>query len=180
MLQCCAGLLAAPYDYITTPSDAWVEATVAPGGPSSAPTSAAECEAGCKDAAGCEYYVWRQEHDPADTIPNGCFFKVAPANPDDNTYVALKLWTGDYVVWKAVAGEYPQDAPNVIVPTDAPDAKTCLDECDGLASCLAVYITRDVNGWVCYRVDGDFSTTGTVLSAVKADPHRINLQIVPV
>jgi hypothetical protein len=105
---------------------------------------------------------------------------MAPATPDINTYLALKLWTGDYVVWQVKAGEYPQDVSNAIVPADASDAKTCLDACDDLASCLAVYVTRDINGWVCNRVDGDFSTTGIVASAVKADPHRINLQIVPV
>jgi hypothetical protein len=33
----------------------------------------------------------------------------------------------------------------------------------------------DQNGLNCYRVDGDYSTTGTVVSAVKADPNRINL-----
>lgn len=173
-------MLAAPYDYITTPSTAWVQATAAPGGPSSAPTSAAECQTACMDADGCQYYVWRQEQDPDFNIPNGCFFKMAPVTPDTNTFVALKLWTGDCVVWTASAGEYPQDVANAMVPADASDAKTCLDVSDGLASCLAVYVTKDSNGWVCHRVDGDFSTTGIVVSAVKAEPNRINLLMVPV
>lgn len=74
---------------------------------------------------------------------------------------------------QAVAGEYPTDPDRIF--TSAPtDRKGCLEACDDEASCVAVFVTQTPS-WGCYRVDGDFSTTGTVVSAAKAEPTRINL-----
>jgi hypothetical protein len=73
--------------------------------PTTAPDSAAACEAACKDALRCQYYLFREDQinepdvDDALELANGCFFKVAAATPADDTYIGFKLWTNDYVVW---------------------------------------------------------------------------------
>lgn len=84
---------------ITTPSSAWVAAADAAPGVST--STADECEAACKGVALCQYYIFRTDQE--DTTPgmgNGCFFKMAPASGDANTFTAFRLWTGDYVVWQ--------------------------------------------------------------------------------
>jgi hypothetical protein len=49
---------------------------------------------------------------------------------------------------------------------------TCLNRCDGDASCLAVFMHK-TDDWGCWVLDGD-TTVGTVVSAIKANPRRIN------
>lgn len=222
---------AAPYDFITTPTAAWVAATdpaVGADKPSTAPASADECEVACKAASLCQYYAFREDQDAA--ADNGCFFKLAPTTPTTDTFVTFKLWANDYVVWpvrqlrrctvvsllawvgcsgcetptassmhvirlcgsitlnsplccrlQAAQNEYPTPDEFKFTAADGVDQSdpgTCNAACDELASCLAVFMTRDANGsgWVCYRVDGDFTTSGVVTSAVKANPLLINAQ----
>lgn len=90
-----------PYDYITTPSSAWVATSTA--------TSAADCETACKGSSTCQYYIFRQDQD--DAADNGCFFKVASSSPATDTYVTFKLWTNDYVVWPVSAAVASVHAP---------------------------------------------------------------------
>jgi hypothetical protein len=71
---------------------------------------------------------------------------------------------------QGAANEYPNGAENEFGPKPT-TPKECVEACDDTASCVAVYMSVDQNGLNCYRVDGDYSsTTGTVVSAVKADP----------
>lgn len=75
-------------------------------------------------------------------------------------------------VLQAAAAEYPTDADSAFDPAPT-DPAGCLSACDDMASCMAVFITKG-SDWECHRVDGDYSTTGTVVSAIKAEPNRIN------
>lgn len=47
-----------------------------------------------------------------------------------------------------------------------------MNRCDGDASCLAVFMHK-TDDWGCWVLDGD-TTVGTVVSAIKANPRRIN------
>jgi hypothetical protein len=83
------------------------------------------------------------------------------------------------VLLQAAASEYPNDVALKFTTDDgvvSTDPWTCHDACDSYASCLAVFIKKEANDWVCYRVNGDYSQQGTVTSAIKADPNRINVQ----
>lgn len=75
---------------------------------------------------------------------------------------------------QGAANEYPNGAENEFDPKPT-TPKECVEACDDTASCVAVYMSVDHNCFHCYRVDGDFSPSGTVVSAVKADLNRINL-----
>jgi hypothetical protein len=77
----------------------------------------------------------------------------------------------------------PQAAANDPAGSNAADQITpvssvqdCLDFCDNLAACLAVYFS----GTGCHRIDGDFATVGVVTSAIKAAPAHINTAITTV
>lgn len=81
---------------------------------------------------------------------------------------------------QAAADEYPTlDEFKFTAAADGVDINnpgTCLDACDERASCLAVFIKKSASGWECYRVDGDITHTGSVTSAIKANPLLINWQ----
>lgn len=84
---------------VTTPSAAWVAAADA--GISSTTSTADECEVACKATERCQYYIFRaDQEDTTAGMGDGCFFKMAPATGDANTFTAFKLFTGDYVVWQ--------------------------------------------------------------------------------
>lgn len=168
-----------PYDFINTPALAWVAATdpaVGSDKPDTDPASADECEAACKNAHLCQYYAFREDQDAADD--NGCFFKLAAQTSTTTSFASLKLFAGDYVVYPAAENEYPTPEELQFTGLDPNDPGACHDACDDLASCLAVFITRETNGasWACYRVEGDYATSGTITSAVKANPLFINGQ----
>lgn len=77
---------------------------------------------------------------------------------------------------QAAADEFTANIRNPINPSSDPiqDPRTCLDVCNDMASCLAVFIARPSNVWACFSIEGDFAVVGVVRSAIKAAPSQIN------
>lgn len=66
------------------------------------PADSVSCQSLCATSSSCQYYVLKaHQHDPTQ---NGCWLKLQTSTPAPNTYLSLKLGTGDYTIWQADAG----------------------------------------------------------------------------
>lgn len=85
----------APFDFIDTPDSAWTRLDL--GAAANLSAQADLCREACQANDLCQY--WRFQAAQSDTQQDGCQLKLAPAEPVQDTFTALKLATRDYTIW---------------------------------------------------------------------------------